>query len=100
MASLNEAAARWKPPWPLLAQHSVIGESPEFVPNAASSDTFKVSIKTILPRRAPLASSSSVRSLEKSDVFYSPGAKEELSREVDVDNGNAGKIENPSLKPG
>jgi hypothetical protein len=40
-----------------------------------------------------------VRTLEKGDIVYPTGAKEDLWWEVEDENGNVGWIENPNLKP-
>lgn len=76
-----------------------LGGLPAEAAAAAPKETFKVSVKTVSLQRSPSASSSSVRSLEKGDVVYPTGAKEELWWEVEDENGNVGWIENPNLKP-
>jgi len=66
---------------------------------AAPKEAFKVNVKTVTMRRSPSASSSAVRELEKGDMVYPSGAKEEMWWEVEDENGNVGWIENDKLKP-
>lgn len=66
---------------------------------AAPKEAFKVAVKSVEMKRSPSASSSAVRSLEKGDMVYPTGAKEEMWWEVEDENGNVGWIENPNLKP-
>jgi curli biogenesis system outer membrane secretion channel CsgG len=76
-----------------------LGGLPAEAAAAAPKETFKVNVKTVSLQRSPSSSSSSVRSLEKGDVVYPTGAKEDLWWEVEDENGNVGWIENPNLKP-
>lgn len=76
-----------------------LGGLPAEAAAAAPKETFKVSAKSVELKRSPSASSSSVRTLEKGDVVYPTGAKEDLWWEVEDENGNVGWVENPSLKP-
>ncbi len=76
-----------------------LGGLPPDAAAAAPKESFKVSAKSVSLQRSPSSSSSSVRSLEKGDVVYPTGAKEDLWWEVEDENGNVGWIENPNLKP-
>lgn len=76
-----------------------LGGLPADAAAAAPKESFKVSAKTVSLQRSPSSSSSAVRSLEKGDVVYPTGAKEELWWEVEDENGNVGGVENPNLKP-
>lgn len=76
-----------------------LGGLPAVAAEAAPKETFKVAVKSVEMKRSPSASSSAVRSLEKGDVVYPTGAKEDLWWEVEDENGNVGWIENPNLKP-
>jgi len=76
-----------------------LGGLPADAAAAAPKKSFKVSVKSVSLQRSPSASSSSVRTLEKGDIVYPTGAKEDLWWEVEDENGNVGWIENPNLKP-
>lgn len=76
-----------------------LGGLPADAAAAAPKETYKVSVKSVEMKRSPSASSSAVRTLEKGDVVYPTGAKEELWWEVEDENENVGWIENPNLKP-
>ncbi len=66
---------------------------------AAPKETYKVSAKSVELKRSPSPSSSAVRTLEKGDIVYPTGAREDLWWEVEDENENVGWVENPSLKP-
>ena len=86
----------------LDAYRQVVGQLGGLPPEAAAAapkETFKVNVKTVTLQRSPSASGSSLRTLEKGDVVYPTGAKEDLWWEVEDENGNVGWIENPNLKP-
>jgi len=76
-----------------------LGGLPDVAAAAAPRETFQVSAKSVEMKRSPSKSSSAVRSLEKGDVVYPTGAKEDMWWEVEDENGNVGWIENPNLKP-
>jgi curli biogenesis system outer membrane secretion channel CsgG len=76
-----------------------LGGLPADAAAAAPKETFKVSAKSVSLQRSPSASGSSLRTLEKGDVVYPTGAKEDLWWEVEDENGNVGWVENPNLKP-
>lgn len=76
-----------------------LGGLPEDAAAAAPKESFKVSVKSVELKRSPSASSSALRSLEKGDIVYPTGAKEDLWWEVEDENGNVGWVENPNLKP-
>ena len=76
-----------------------LGGLPDKAAEAAPKETFKVSVKSVDLKRSPSASSSAVRTLEKGDVVYPTGAKEDIWWEVEDENGNVGWVENPNLKP-
>lgn len=76
-----------------------LGGLPADAAAAAPKETYKVSVKSVEMKRSPSASSSAVRTLEKGDVVYPTGAKEELWWEVEDENENVGWVENPNLKP-
>lgn len=76
-----------------------LGGLPDDAAAAAPKEAFKVNAKTLTMRRSPSASSSAVRELEKGDMVYPTGAKEEMWWEIEDENGNAGWVENDDLKP-
>ena len=76
-----------------------LGGLPASAAAEAPREAFKVAVKSVQLKRSPSASSSAVRTLEKGDMVYPTGAKEDLWWEVEDENGNAGWIENPNLKP-
>ncbi len=75
-----------------------LGGLPADAAAAAPKETYKVNVKSVELKRSPSSSSSAVRTLEKGDVVYPTGAKEELWWEVEDENENVGWIENPNLK--
>ncbi|MCB2113159.1 MAG: hypothetical protein KDD85_06375 [Parvularculaceae bacterium] len=76
-----------------------LGGLPDSAAADAPKEAFKVSVKSVELKRSPSSSSSAVRSLEKGDMVYPTGAKEDMWWEVEDENGNVGWIENPNLKP-
>ncbi len=76
-----------------------LGGLPDSAAAEAPKEAFKVGVKTIDLKRSPSTSSSAVRTLEKGDMVYPTGAREEMWWEVEDENGNVGWIENPNLKP-
>ena len=76
-----------------------LGGMPTDAAAAAPKEAFKVRTKTVELKRSPSSSSSVVRELEKGDMVYPLGAKEEMWWEVEDENGNVGWIENDNLKP-
>jgi len=66
---------------------------------AAPKEAFKVASKSVVLRRSPSSSSSAVRDLDKGDMVYPSGAKEDMWWEVEDENGNIGWVENDDLKP-
>lgn len=76
-----------------------LGGLPASAAAEAPREAFKVAVSKVDLKRSPSASSSAVRSLEKGDMVYPTGAKEDMWWEVEDENGNVGWIENPNLKP-
>jgi hypothetical protein len=76
-----------------------LGGLPEDAAAAAPKEAFKVSEKNVTLRRSPSTSSSAVRELDKGDMVYPLGGKEEMWWEVEDENGNVGWVENDKLKP-
>lgn len=86
----------------LDAYRQVVGQLGGLPPDAAAAapkEAFKVSAKSVTMRRSPSPSSSAVRELEKGDMVYPSGAKEDLWWEIEDENGNVGWVENTDLKP-
>ncbi|MEX0645606.1 MAG: CsgG/HfaB family protein, partial [Parvularculaceae bacterium] len=86
----------------LDAYRQIVGQLGGLADNASAAapkEAFKVKVNTVTMRRSPSASSSAVRELEKGDMVYPSGAKEEMWWEVEDENGNVGWIENDKLKP-
>lgn len=76
-----------------------LGGLPDNASAAAPKEAFKVAEDSVTMRRSPSSSSSAVRELEKGDMVYPLGGKEEMWWEVEDENGNVGWIENDKLKP-
>jgi curli biogenesis system outer membrane secretion channel CsgG len=76
-----------------------LGGLPDSASAAAPKEAFEVSAKSVTMRRSPSASSSAVRELDKGDMVYPLGAKEDMWWEIEDENGNVGWVENDDLKP-
>ncbi|MGE0408485.1 MAG: CsgG/HfaB family protein [Amphiplicatus sp.] len=76
-----------------------LGGLPDDAAAAAPKEAFKVASKSVVLRRSPSSSSSAVRDLDKGDMVYPSGAKEDMWWEVEDENGNIGWVENDDLKP-
>lgn len=74
-----------------------LGGLPDDASKAAPKEAFRTT-KSVAMKRSPSASSSNVRELEKGDIVYPTGAKEDLWWEVEDENENVGWIENTNLK--